>query len=90
MAHLILRRPKKDIFAMIRNLGPATISCSFLRILGKLVDDKEYSDNELGKMNWEEKCRLIQSDPVTARHFVYQFNQFLKHFLMSNAAPLGK
>ena len=62
---VILRRPKKDIFAMIRNLGPATISCSFLRILGKLVDDKEYSDNELGKMNWEEKCRLIQSDPVT-------------------------
>ena len=52
MAHLlILRRPKKDIFAMIRNLGPATISFSFLRILGKLVDDKEHSDNELGKMN---------------------------------------
>ena len=35
--------------------------------------------------------RLIQSDPVTcARHFDYQFNQFLRHFLMSNAAPLGK
>ena len=52
MAHLlILRRPKKDMFAMIRNLGPTTLFCSFLRILGKLVDDKEYSDNELGKMN---------------------------------------
>ena len=25
-----------------------------------------------------------------ARHFDYQFNQFLKHFLMSNAAPLGE
>ena len=92
---------KKDIFAMIRQLGPATLFCSFssaetqwihlLRILGKLVDDKEYSDNELENMNWEEKCRLIHSDPVTcARHFDYQFNQFLKHFLMSNAAPLGK
>ena len=68
MAHLlILRRPKKNIFAMIRNLGPTTLFCSFLRILGKLVDDKEYSDNELGKMNWEEKCTLIQSDPVTLR-----------------------
>ena len=45
-------RAKKDIFAMIRQLGPATLFCSFssaetkwihhLRILGKLVDAKEY------------------------------------------------
>ena len=92
---------KKDIFAMIRQLGPATLFCSFssaetqwihlLRILGKLVDDKDYSDIKLENLNWEEKCRLIQSDPVTcARHFDYQFNQFLRHFLMSSAAPLGK
>lgn len=60
-----------------------------LRILGKLVDDKEYSDIELENLNWEEQCRLIQSDPVTcARH--YQFNHLLTHFLMSSAAPLGK
>ena len=94
-------KAKKDIFAMIRQLGPATLFCSFssaetqwihlLRILGKLVDDKEYSDIELENLNWEEKCRLIQSDPVTcAQHFDYQFNQFLRHFLMSSAAPLGK
>ena len=78
-----------------------TLFCSFssaetqwihlLRILGKLVDHKDYSDDELENLNWEEKCRLIQSDPVTcARHFDYQFNQFLRHFLMSSAAPLGK
>ena len=94
-------RAKKDIFAMIRQLGPATLFCSFssaetkwihlLRILGKLVDAKEYPDSVLENLNWEEKSRLIQSDPVTcARHFDYQFNQFLRHFLMSNAAPLGK
>ena len=94
-------KAKKDIFAMIRQLGPATLFCSFssaetqwihlLRILGRLVDDKEYSDIELENLNWEEKCRLIQSDPVTcARHFDYQFNPFLRHFLMSSAAPLGK
>ena len=86
---------------MIRQLWPATFFCSFssaetqwihlFRILGKLVDDKEYSDIELENLNWEEKCRLIQSDPVTcARRFDYQFNQFLRHFLMSSAAPLGK
>ena len=94
-------RAKKDIFAMIRQLGPATLFCSFssdetkwihlLRILGKLVDAKEYSDSELENLNWEEKSRLIQGEPVTcARHFDYQFNQFLRYFLMSNAAPLGK
>lgn len=69
---------------MIRQLGPATLFCSFssaetkwihlLRILGKLVDNKEYSDTELENLNWEEKSRLIQSDPVTcARHFDFQF-----------------
>ena len=49
---------------MISQLGPATLFCSFssaetkwiqlLRILGKLVDDKEYSDSELENLNWEE------------------------------------
>ena len=76
---------------MIRQLGPATLFCSFssaetqwihlLRILGKLVDDKEYSDTELKNLNWEKKSRLIQSDPVTcARHFDYEFNHFLNIF----------
>ena len=54
-------RAKEDIFAMIRQLGPATLFCSFssaetkgihlLRILGKLVDAKEYSDSELENLN---------------------------------------
>ncbi|CAB3990458.1 ATP-dependent DNA helicase PIF1 [Paramuricea clavata] len=81
-------------------LGPASLFCSFssaetkwkhlLRILGKLVDHKDYSDEQLDNLNWDEKCRLIQSDPVTcARHFDYQFNTFLKNFLMSEIAPLG-
>ncbi len=86
---------KKDLFAMISQLGPASLFCSFssaetkwihlLRILGKLIDHKDYSDEELDNLTWEEKCRLIQSDPVTcARHFDYQFNTFLKSFLMSD------
>ena len=93
-------KAKKDLFAMIRQLGPATLFCSFssaetkwihlLRILGQLVDQKRYTDDELENLNWEEKCRLIQSDPVTcARHFDYQVNQFLRNFLLSSAQPLG-
>ena len=92
---------KRDIFAMIRQLGPATLFCSFssaetqwihlLRILGNLVDNKQYRDTQLDKMNWEEKCRLIQSDPVTcARHFEYQVSKFINHFLKSDLHPLGK
>lgn len=93
-------KDKKDIFAMIHQLGSATLFCSFssaetqwndlLRIIGQLVDNKQYTNIELENFNWEEKCRLIQSDPVTcAIHFDYQFDQFLYKFLMSNALPLG-
>ena len=75
-------KAKKDLFAMIRQLGPATLLCSFssaetkwihlLKILGKLVDQRNYTDEQQENLNWEEKCRLIQSDPVTcARHFDY-------------------
>ncbi len=86
---------------MIWQLVPASLFCSFssaktkwnhlLRILGKFIDHKDYSDQELDNLTWEEKCRLIQSDPVTcARHFDYQFNTFLKDFLLINIGPLGK
>lgn len=49
-----------------------------------------YSNIELENMNWDEKCRLIQSDPVTcAKHFDYQISQFLTNFLLNDAQPLG-
>ena len=55
-----------------------------------MIDKKEYSDEELDNFTWEEKTRLIQSDPVTcARHFDYQFQQFFLKFLSSNLSPLG-
>jgi hypothetical protein len=48
-------KAKKDLFAMIRQLGPASLFCSFssaetkwihlLRILGKHIDHKDYSDD---------------------------------------------
>ena len=94
-------KAKKDLFAMIWQLGAASLFCSFssaetkwnhlLRILGKLIDHKDKSDEELDNLTWEEKSRLIQSDPVTcARHYDFQFNTFLKDVLMSELAPLGK
>ena len=91
-------KAKKDLFPMIRQLGPASLFCSFssaetkwLHLLRILVDNTDYTDEQLDNLDWNEKCRLIQSDPVTcARHFDFQFNTFLKQFLKSNCAPLGK
>ena len=94
-------RAKKDLFAMIRQLGPASLFCSFssaetkwnhlLRILGNLIDHKNYSEEELNNLTWDDRCRLIQSDPVTcAKHFDFQFNTFLKDVLTSELAPVGK
>ena len=88
-------KAEKDILAMSRQLGPAPLFCSFssaetqwthlLRILGKLVDNKTYTNAELEKLTWEEKSWLMKSDPVTcARHF-YFLVHFLQYFLLSNA-----
>ena len=82
-------RAKKDLFAMIRQLGPASLFCSFssaetkwnhlLRILRNIIDHKNYSEEELNNLTWDDRCRLIQSDPVTCvRHFDFQFNTFVK------------
>ena len=53
---------------MIRQLGPASLFCSFssaetkwihlLRILGKLVDHKDYTDIELENLDWNEKLQI--------------------------------
>ena len=56
--HPYFEKAKRDLFAMIRQLGPATLFCSFLsaetqwiqfllKILGKLLDNKDYCDSEL-------------------------------------------
>ena len=100
-SHPYFEKAKKDLFAMIQQLGAASPFSSFssagtkwnhlLRILGKLIDHKDYSDEELDNVTWEEKSRLIESDPVTcARHFDFQFSTFLKDVLMNELAPLGK
>ena len=62
-----------------------------LKILGKTVHDKEYTDNDILNMSWYTKSELIKSDPVTcARHFDHSFQRFLYDFLMSSYHPIGK
>ena len=92
---------KRHLFAMIRQLGLPTWLMSLssadskwidlLQILGKLVDNKSYSPQEIEDMDWSEKCRLVQSDPVTtSRYFDNRVHEFMKIVLKSHHHPLGK
>ncbi|XP_071123192.1 uncharacterized protein [Mytilus edulis] len=96
-----LEKRKKDLFAMIRQLGLPTWFGSLssadtnwkdlLRILGKLNDGKEYTDNELEEMDWHQKSKLVQKDPVTcSRYFDYRVQQFINLVLKSDHDPIGK
>lgn len=92
---------KKDLFAMIRQLGNPTWFCSFsaaetrwshlLKTLGKIVRKKEYSDEEIKQMSWEQKSDLIQKDPVTcARNFEHMVQLFIRDVLKSSIMPVGE
>ena len=81
---------KRDFFAMIRQLGAVTLFCSFssaetqwihlLKILGKLLDNKDYCDSELFNQplyfcaaypkfsNWKASCYLNQTTVLSLRH----------------------
>lgn len=92
---------KKDLFAMIRQLGNPTWFCSFsaaetrwthlLKILARLVENRNYSENEIRDMTWQKKSELIRKDPVTcARNFEHMFRVFLNTFLKSKEKPISE
>lgn len=92
---------KKDLFGMIRQLGiphwfvslsaAETKWKNLLQTLGKLVDHKDYTYEDIDKMSWLDKCRLISSDPVTCtRYFDYRVQKFLNEILMGSLHSLGK
>ena len=96
-----LEKKKKDVFAMIRQLGLPTWFGSFssadtrwhdlLKVLGKLNDGKDYTDQEIEEMDWNQKTRLVQKDPVTcSRFFDNRVQQFIKIVLKSEHIPIGK
>ena len=92
---------KKDVFAMIRQLGIPTWFCSFsaaetkwkplLNSLSKLLNGKSLTSLQIDNLSWEEKCNLIKSDPVTcARYFQHRVNVFIKHVLKHVSHPIGQ
>ncbi|KAJ8048747.1 ATP-dependent DNA helicase PIF1 [Holothuria leucospilota] len=93
-------RAKKDIFAMIRQCGIPTWFASFsaaetkwyhlLNILAQTIYNKQYTEEELQNLTWEQKCDLIQKDPVTCcRHFDFMVQEFIKCILLSPVHPVG-
>ena len=72
---------------MIRHLGFPALFVSqsaaetnwpeLLQALGKNIDKKIYSDEEIKTMTWENKCRLIKEDSATVvRYFENRYLQF--------------
>ncbi|XP_062598648.1 uncharacterized protein LOC134260084 [Saccostrea cucullata] len=94
-----LSSKKKDVFAMIRQLGLPTwfISLSsadtrWLDLLKTLatLDGKTLSQEELDDLNWSEKSKLVKQDPVTcARFFDNRVQLFINTVLKSPHNPLG-
>lgn len=79
-----LETRKKDVFAMIRQLGLSTWFMSLsaadtrwtdlIRALGVLNDGKEYTDEQIDNMTWFQKSKLVQKDPITCtRYFDHRF-----------------
>ncbi|XP_061196513.1 uncharacterized protein LOC133204782 [Saccostrea echinata] len=94
-----LSSKKKDVFAMIRQLGLPTwfISLSsadtrwqdLLKTLA-MLDGKSMSQEELEAMSWNEKSKLVKQDPVTcARFFDNRVQLFINTVLKSPHNPLG-
>ena len=91
---------KKEIMAMIRQLGLPQWFMSLsaadtkwndlIVILGKLVDNKDYTDDlRDAKLTWQEITRLVSSDPVTcARYFNDRVQKFIQNVLKSEFHPL--
>ncbi|XP_061184994.1 uncharacterized protein LOC133193010 [Saccostrea echinata] len=95
-----LETRKKDVFAMIRQLGLPTWFMSLsaadtrwndlIRALGVLNDRKEYTDEQIESMTWFEKSKLVQKDPITcSRYFDHKFRMFMNSVLRSDHHPIG-
>ena len=94
-----LASKKKDVFAMIRQLGlptwfmslsSADTRWSFLLKALSQLDGVILSDEEVAKLSWNEKTKLVQKDPITcSRIFDERVRKFIQIFLKSSHDPVG-
>lgn len=92
---------KRDVFAMIRQIGIPTWFCSFsaaetkweplLKSLFTFVNKRVPNLEEVRNLSWQEKCTLIKTDPVTcARYFYHRVQSFVNNVLKHSSMPIGK
>ena len=85
---------------MIRQLGNPTWFCSFsaaetrwihlIKILGRLIDNKDYTDDKIRQMSWQKKSELIQKDSVTcARNFEHMVQLLIHDFIKSSCHSIS-
>ena len=85
---------------MIRTLGIPTFFLTpsaaetrwpeLIRILVRVLEKREISDEEIGEMTWEQKCNLKRKDPVTcARYFDKRVRQLFK-LIRSKDGPFAE
>ena len=90
---------KKNVMAMVRQLGVfslfVTLSAAethwkeLLRILKKTVDNVD--DADVSDLDFEEKSRLIRTDPVTCSlYFEHKFKELFKTWKNTDEGPFGK
>ena len=94
-----LASKKKDVFAMIRQLGlptwfmslsSADTRWSFLLKALSQLDGIILSDEEVAELSWNEKTKLVQKDPITcSRIFDERVRKFIQIFLKSTHDPVG-
>ena len=62
-----------------------------IKILGHLIDDKDYTSDEVEQMTWQKKSGLMQKDPVMcARNFEHMVQLFIHSFIKSSWHPVGE
>jgi hypothetical protein len=92
---------KKDVFAMLRQLGMPTFFITFSAADRRWVEIDNAILISQGKdpmtleqhknMTWEEHCRIIMSNPATAaRMFQQRVYTFISDVILSPANPIGK
>lgn len=92
---------KKKSLAMVRQMGifqvfitltaAETKWLDLLQILCKVVDGKDLTYEQAEELTFEEKARLIRSDPVTcARYFDHRFTELKKTWTNCDDGPFGK
>jgi hypothetical protein len=90
---------KKNLLGMVRQHGGFTIFVTLtaaetqwpelLKILKKTVDNED--DADVSDLSFEEKARLIRSDPVTcARYFEHRIKEVMKTWNIGEEGPFKK